>query len=146
MAKDYSWWDEALLNLFVERDMVWVEDAMGSYARRNFGWSTSFVLDEDDRTLYGWVEGTPFGDNIGALEWCLGGLPALVDEARSARMFEPETATGRLVAPSVAHVVSVSAYTHETPSRAQGRNRTTDTRIFSIQGLVSRFFSWYLTY
>ena len=131
MAKDYSWWDEALLNLFVERDMVWAEDTIGSYARWNLGWSTSFVLDEDDRTLYGWVEGTPFGDNIDALEWFSGGLPALVEEARSAPMFEPEAATGLLVARGVAHVVSVSAYTHETPSRAQAERRTRPVLVIS---------------
>ena len=131
MVKDYTWWDEALLNLFEERDLAWAEDTIGSYARWNLGWSTSFVLDEEDRTLYGWVEGAPVGDSIDALEWFSGGLPALVEEARSAPMFEPEAATGLLVARGVVHVVSVSAYTHESPSETQAARRVRPVLVIS---------------
>ena len=119
-VKDRSWWNEAQVKLFGDRDTIWAEDNFGSYAYDSLGWSTVFILGADGEPLFSWIEGESFGRSRIALEHFDGGLDRLIESAQESPMEEPEAAAALLVDQNgVPHIVAVSAFTWETPTVEQ---------------------------
>ena len=57
-VKDYTHWDEAVKHLVLELDPDWADGNVGRYIYDNFGFEYSFLIDYDDRTVYGQIDGT----------------------------------------------------------------------------------------
>lgn len=60
---DYSYWDEAVDNLVTALDPVWADKNVGIYMHDRFAITTSFVVNADNRPVYGMVEGKRSSDN-----------------------------------------------------------------------------------
>lgn len=119
-VKDRSWWNEAQVKLFGERDTIWAEDNFGSYAYDFLGWATTFIIGADNAPLFGWIEGESFGRSRNALEHFDGGLDRLIELAQQSPMEEPEPATGLLLDQNgIPHIVAVSPFTWEVPTVEQ---------------------------
>jgi diguanylate cyclase (GGDEF)-like protein/PAS domain S-box-containing protein len=94
IAKDFAWWNEAVENLVVGLDLEWADQGIGFYAFENYGYKRSFVLDGQDRTIYGSIDSHRVNDE--AFSVLHHGLGALVDQARAFAQTKPEPATGIL--------------------------------------------------
>jgi PAS domain S-box-containing protein len=119
-VKDRSWWNEAQVKLFGERNTIWAEDNFGSYAHDSLGWATVFISGADGDPLFGWIKGESFGRSRNALQHFDGGLDLLIELAQQGPMEEPEAAVGILVDENgVPHIVAVSPFTWEVPTVEQ---------------------------
>ena len=56
-AKDYTWWDAGFQKLVIERDAVFADNNIGTYAHETLEMSTSFVLDGKNATLHAFIGG-----------------------------------------------------------------------------------------
>ncbi len=59
MAVTEATWDAAVRNLDNHFDFDWARDNIGAYFTQNDGFEDSFVLDRDDRPIFGAYEGNP---------------------------------------------------------------------------------------
>ncbi|MBM3566237.1 MAG: response regulator [Alphaproteobacteria bacterium] len=108
---DYSYWDDAVLNLVSRFDPMWADKNVGLYMHDKFGISTSFVLDRDDRTVYAMVNGRRTQDDPRAY-FSAGELEAILKKARSGSKTEPPMPkTGFLRNGGAAHIVAASVLT-----------------------------------
>jgi diguanylate cyclase (GGDEF)-like protein/PAS domain S-box-containing protein len=96
VAKDYSWWTDSFRNLDLAFDPEWADTNIGSYIYELHGFELSFVVDRNDRTIYGQVDGEPTDVAAGA-----------------APLAEPQPATGLLALGDEIVMVGVSAVTPE---------------------------------
>lgn len=117
LAYDHSWWNEAIVNLIEQPNSEWAGANIGDYVAEIFDVSDTFVLSEDDRTLYAYEGGVP--SRVVAETYLGPGLARLVMAARAAPMAEPEPAVGILAHEGKFHMVAVSALTPERPDNAQ---------------------------
>ena len=108
VAKDYSWWNDAVRNLVLEFDPDWADLSIGFYVFENHGYEMSFVVDGQDQTTYA----SSADQRIVAdgFETLRNGLGSLIDEARSAPIDKPEHAYG-LLRSSDGHVLLVGLST-----------------------------------
>ena len=104
---EYAYWDEAVNNLLKEFDPDWVDGNIGTYMYENFGMSMSFVIDAEDRPVYGMIDGELSTDN--PLDRLSGGVARLAERARTT---EPDAApvpiTGFLKNGDEIHIAAVS--------------------------------------
>lgn len=49
---EYSWWDEAVVNLTLKLDPEWADANIGAYLHENSGIAATFVLDGKNKTVY----------------------------------------------------------------------------------------------
>jgi diguanylate cyclase (GGDEF)-like protein/PAS domain S-box-containing protein len=94
VAKDYSWWNDAVRNLVLEFDPEWADLSIGFYVFENHGYEMSFVVDGRDQTTYASTEDRRIVAD--AFDELRHGLPELIAEARSAPLDKPEPAYGLL--------------------------------------------------
>ena len=111
VAKDYSWWTDLFRNLDLAFDPEWADTNIGSYIYELHGFELSFVVDRDDRTIYGQIDGEP--TDVAAVALLAHGLDRLIREARAAPLAEPQPATGLLALGDEIVMVGVSAVTPE---------------------------------
>jgi len=111
IAKDHAWWDTAHENLVVSVDLGWADDNVGPYAHEAFGFTCTFVVSNDDRTVYGAVEGAR--RSASPTEVLGPGITPLIAEARRQSMEVPETVTGFVRAADGLHMVGATAITRE---------------------------------
>ncbi len=108
-VKDYAYWDDAVQHLVLGLDPEWADGNVGAYIHDTFGFEYSFVLDGDDRTIYGQVDGARSDADAFAV---LGApLGRLIAQARAAPITPdkaPEPATGLLKASDGVVVAAVS--------------------------------------
>ncbi len=57
LAKDYSFWDEALKKLVHEVDEKWADKNIGGYLHDVYSVADSYVVDSEDRTVYASILG-----------------------------------------------------------------------------------------
>lgn len=57
VAKDYSWWDDAVTNLLISFDPTWAAGNVGWYLTDNFDVKQTVVLSGDDRVIYAQRDG-----------------------------------------------------------------------------------------
>jgi len=97
IAKDFAWWNEAVENVVLELDLEWADQGIGFYAYENYGYERSFVVDGQNRTVYGSVESKRIDqDAFSALRF---GLDRLVRRARAVAQEKPEPVTGIVQTP-----------------------------------------------
>ncbi len=108
VAKDYSWWNDAVRNLVLEFDPDWADLSIGFYVFENHGYEMSFVVDGQNRTTY--ASSADKRIVADAFETLQHGLGPLIDEARSAPLDKPEHAYG-LLRSSDGHVLLVGLST-----------------------------------
>jgi diguanylate cyclase (GGDEF)-like protein/PAS domain S-box-containing protein len=94
VAKDYSWWNDAVRNLVLDFDAEWADLSIAFYVFENHGYEMSFVVDGQDRTTYASAEDRRIAAD--AFEMLQHGLEQLVAEARAAPVDKPELAFGLL--------------------------------------------------
>ena len=105
IAKDYSWWDEAVQRIVMDLDPDWIDVNPGIYVHDTFGYHYTFIVDGANRTSYGAIDGERAAAD--AFATLSPGLGALVLQAREAAVDEPVPATGLL--PGDRSVMAVAA-------------------------------------
>ncbi len=119
---DYSYWDDAVLNLVSRFDPEWADKNIGLYMHDKFGMSTSFVLDRDNRPVYAMMYGKRTNDDPRVL--FSGELDAIVEKVRAGGKTEPPVpAMGYLRNGGAVHIVAASVLTR---FRKEGANREKD--------------------
>jgi methyl-accepting chemotaxis protein len=82
VAKDYSWWNDAVRNLVLAFDPEWADLSIGFYVFENHGYEMSFVVDGRNRTTYASAEDRRIvADAFASLQH---GLERLIAAARAA--------------------------------------------------------------
>ena len=108
-VKDYAYWDEAVHHLVLGLDPAWADGNVGGYIFDTFGFEYSFVLDGDDRTIYGQIDGARSdADAFAVLGAPLGRLIAQARAAPLAPGQAPEPVSGVLEAGGGVVVAAVS--------------------------------------
>ena len=113
-AKDYTWWNEAVLNLDVALNEDWADNNVGFYIHHVHGYELSLVIDRNDQTIYEQLDGERQPE-LDAFEVLTPQLRALVEQARDTPIEEPEPATGLLPFGGGLAIVGVSAVTPQAP-------------------------------
>ena len=141
LAIDYSWWDIAIDNLLVDLDRTWADDNIGSYLTETYEISSSFVVDKQDRTIIGFVDGQE--SELGHLDVLTRDVQPLIERARRAPPDRPEPTVGLIVVDGLVHLVAASAITPENPVAGQPQagarpvlvlTRALDTQMLSRAG------------
>ncbi len=57
LSYDYTYWDEAVENLLVDFNPMWVRDNVGIYLAETFNVHSSYVLDEKNQLVYSMING-----------------------------------------------------------------------------------------
>ena len=97
IAKDFSWWNDAVENLVIDLDLEWADQGIGFYAFENYGYEESFVLDGENRTIYSSEDSERVdAEAFSVLQF---GLEILLERARALAETKPEPATGLLKTP-----------------------------------------------
>ncbi len=108
-VKDYAYWDDAVQHLVLGLDPQWADGNVGAYIYDTFGFEYSFVLNGDDQTIYGQIDGARSDADAFAV---LGAaLARLIAQARAAPVAAdqmPEPAVGLLEAGGDVVAVAVS--------------------------------------
>jgi len=112
-AKDNSWWDFALANLFTAYDERWADDNLGWYLAATFGIDASVVVARDGTTVVAFTGGKK--DMRGVAE-IVSGATLLIAEARATPMDEPRPVTGYAVVNGRPALVAASAFTPQNPT------------------------------
>ncbi len=119
-VKDYAYWDDAVEHLVLGLDPEWADGNVGAYIHDTFGFEYSFVIDGDDRTIYGQIDGArAAADAFAVLGAALG---RLIVEARAAPVVAdqaPEPAVGLLKAGDTIVVTAVSPMLPQAGSELQ---------------------------
>lgn len=107
-------WDDAFVNLHGRFDGQWADDNIGSFATGHLGLSMAFVLDPEDRSVYGIADGTRTAEPIDRLVGR--GLAGLIQAAR----LEPDDkAAAALVdlggRPAIAAAARIQRHTENEP-------------------------------
>lgn len=76
-AFDFSYWDQAVENLVERFDPVWADENIGPYLRDTHGIDSSYVLDPDNRLVYGFSAA-----RVDPFARFAGGVDSLVERAR----------------------------------------------------------------
>lgn len=117
LVYDYTWWDQAVENLIERPNLEWAGDTIGIHAAETFAVSETYVVSQDDRTLFAYRDGVPSRDD--ALLSFGDDLKALIEAARNTPMVEPKPVSAFLRNDDAVHLVAVSALTPENPSASQ---------------------------
>ncbi len=119
-VKDYAYWDDAVAHLVLGLDPEWADGNVGAYIYETFGFEYSFVIDGDDRTIYGQIDGArSAADAFAVLGAALGRLIAEARAAPVAADQTPEPAVGFLETGSDVVVAAVSAMLPQAGSNLQ---------------------------
>jgi diguanylate cyclase (GGDEF)-like protein/PAS domain S-box-containing protein len=94
IAKDFSWWNDAVQHLLITLDPDWADQGIGFYAFENYGYENSFVIDGRNRTIYSSANAERV--SVEAFSLLESGLEILVDRARALADGKPEPAGGLL--------------------------------------------------
>ncbi len=126
----YAWWDEAVSQVEGKLDPKWLDDNFGSYQAKSHAVAASFVLDPEDKTIVGFMDGHPSG--IDALRTLSGGLATLVKRTRQSSLAEPVAATGFLTLEARPMLVGAEAITPELGSPLWPASKPRYVLIFAI--------------
>ena len=116
-AKDNSWWDFALQNLFVVYDARWADDNLGWHLKETFDIDAAMVVAADDATVVSFVAGAP--DPRTADQIVAPGIASLIAEARAISMDEPRPVTGYALVAGKPALVAASAFTPQNPAASE---------------------------
>ena len=109
-ALDYSYWDEAVENLVTAPDPDWADENVGIYLFDTFGISSSYVVDENDRTSYSMIGGER-ADNNPFTRFSIG-IKDLVEAARGGVSEEtPVPSLGLLAANDMLYIGAANVLT-----------------------------------
>jgi diguanylate cyclase (GGDEF)-like protein/PAS domain S-box-containing protein len=111
VAKDYSWWNDAVQHLVLSPNLEWADTGVGFYVYENHAYEMSFVVNAENRTIYSSNEDDRA--NADAFATLGHGLDKLIDQARAAPRNKPEPAYGVLTAEDGVVLVGASAITPE---------------------------------
>ena len=87
LAREYTFWDEAVQNLVTTPDLDWADANIGTYMYENFGMSSSFVIDAQNHPVYGMIDGERTVDD--PLTLLSGGATTLIERARGTEPTAP---------------------------------------------------------
>lgn len=111
VAKDFSWWNDAVRHLDLSLDKKWADVNVGYYVYEQYGYETSIVVGRDGRVIYSQTQGKQ--EKIDIKKTFSGGLNLLIEEAQNSPWREPEPATGLLALENGLALVGVSAVSLE---------------------------------
>ena len=107
LTRDYSWWDDAAVNLALSPNAEWAAANIGPYLTDSFNVAASIVLDPDNQQTLAFVQGVPATDHT-LLARIEGGLDHLAADARRAPNDAPVAATGFLRINGEIHIAATS--------------------------------------
>jgi len=84
---DKSYWDQAVENVVLKKNLIWADKNIGIYLFNKFGFSSSHVIDADNRLVYGMIGGRR--NNADPFAYYPSGLEKLVEKTRAASPTEP---------------------------------------------------------
>jgi diguanylate cyclase (GGDEF)-like protein/PAS domain S-box-containing protein len=113
-AKDYTWWNEAVLNLDLTLNESWADNNVGFYIHHVHGYELSLVIDRADQTIYEQLDGARQPE-LDAFDVLTAELRTLVRRTRQSPIEEPEPATGLLPFGDGLALVGASAVTPQEP-------------------------------
>ncbi|MEH6826020.1 MAG: diguanylate cyclase [Motiliproteus sp.] len=110
LTKDYSYWDDTILNAFYAQNLEWINGNLGSYLTNTFGISELLILDSKNKSILSLQEGLP-------ADWTdtkkiTGGLEELIIRARESGP-TPIPVSGILLIDGLPALVSASVLTPE---------------------------------
>jgi signal transduction histidine kinase len=117
LARDYSFWDDAVENLVNTPSMEWAESNIGEYLNTSFHIATAFVVDNADRATIAYVGGK--AQSPDAVEPVLAALKPLFRSARAAvknpwsQDTGPEPAVGFVMWEGQPAIAAVGALTRQ---------------------------------
>lgn len=117
LARDYSWWDDAAVNLVLSPNTDWAASNIGPYMTNSFHVAASLVLDPADKQALAFLRGVPADHDVA--KQFLGGLDRLANDARQAPAEAPAAVTGFLRLGDEIHIAAVSLVV---PARADLRD------------------------
>ena len=123
-ALDYTWWTEAVDNLVTKPDPTWADANIGTYLYETFAITSSHVLDANDGTVYGMIDGKRRqGDPLKRFS---GGLGLLLERTRAgSQTDQPRPASGLLRDGEAIHVAAASVLTTYPSGAGNGKSRAT---------------------
>ena len=131
---DYSFWDEAMVNLVEQPDQAWADDAIGPYLAEIFGVTATIVIGADDNPRFAYMNGE--AAEIEPSTIVDTGLQDFVEHARAnaAARVDPETGpvpiTGVISFDGVPHLVAATAISYATPGRKPSRDEPPSVLIY----------------
>ena len=76
-----AYWDQAVDNLVTDFNLDWASSNLGSYLEENYNVSSSYLIDEKGRPLFGAINGQPV--SVNPFERYSGGLEILIEQTLS---------------------------------------------------------------
>jgi sensor domain CHASE-containing protein len=116
LARDYSWWDDAAVNLVLSPNAEWAAANIGPYLTNSFTVAASLVLDPTDKQVLGFLRGVPPERDLVAQ--FAGGIDRLAHDARQQPAEAPAAVTGFVRFGNEIHIASASLIV---PTRADLR-------------------------
>jgi sensor domain CHASE-containing protein len=107
LTRDYSWWDDAAVNLALSPNAEWATENIGPYLTNSFHVGVSIVVDPDNRRSLAFVDGVPATDQDLPAK-IAGGFDRLAADARAAPADAPQAATGFLRINGEVHIAAAS--------------------------------------
>jgi PAS domain S-box-containing protein len=110
LAKDYTWWNEPITNLYVDFDPDYADRDFGVFLTGQHNAAAVFLLDADGRRIYGRIGDTIVDDGSFTAD---PELKALFDQAMAPKPGEPVPATGLVGFDGGIHIAAASRFTPE---------------------------------
>ena len=76
-----AYWDQAVDNLVTDFNLDWASSNLGIYLEENYNVSSSYLIDEKGRTVFGAIDGHPV--SVNPFERYSGGLEILIEQTLS---------------------------------------------------------------
>jgi len=137
---DNSYSDQAVENIVLKNDLDWADKNLGIYLFDTFGFSSSHVIDADNRLVYGMIEGER--NDAHPFTYYSNGLEKLVEKARATSSTEPpKPASGFIKIDGSISFVTVSVLTNYTYIGDKVISEATPSVLIVGKNLDSNFLS-----
>lgn len=113
LASEYSWWDEAFVNLFPVPDPDWVFDNIGDHVQSNLDIDLTVVVGRDDEVLVGYHDKKPATIDPDFMRQP--DIQTLIRQARGSAMSPVTGASGFASYDGRVHIFGVSPFSPEVP-------------------------------
>jgi len=113
LAKDYTWWNEPITNLYIEFDPDYADHDFGGFLTGQHNAAAVLLLDADGRQIYGRIGDTVVDDSSFTTD---PELKALFEQAMASKPGEPVPSTGLIRFDDGIQIAAASRFTPEAGS------------------------------
>lgn len=138
LSLEYGYWDEAVDNLVVQFDPDWAVDTIGPYLYETLDITRVYVVDSDNSTLFGAVDGQPDDLDLVA-DYGTGALDLIAKARATVTDTAPEPATGLLERGGSLDLVAAVRMTTYLVENGIDFDRSTDHVIVFVQAFDPAF-------